>query len=146
LLRQLGYQATLRNVSTDEFFARTSDSRHKIQIGVDGWIANIPAPSDFFFQVLSCHSFYQDPTSTENRAEFCDPQADQLAREAQAAQQTDPAAARRLWAKVDRIVTDQAPWVPIYNNSLTWFVSARVRNYQDSPYYVGPLLAQIWVR
>jgi len=61
--------------------------------------------------------------------------------------QTDPAAARKLWGSIDHIVTDQAAWVPIFNESLTaYFVSARVGNYQDSGYYIGPLLDQIWVR
>jgi ABC-type transport system substrate-binding protein len=46
---------------------------------------------------------------------------------------------------VDRVVTRQAPWVPIFNRSATVFVSARVGNYQESPVY-GPLLDQIWVR
>jgi peptide/nickel transport system substrate-binding protein len=127
-------------------FNTASNSRNKVQLGLTGWLADIPAPSDYFLPVLTCRSFYQDPTSTDNLAEFCDPHADQLARSAQAAQQTDPAAARRLWAQVDRVVTDQAPWVPIFNRSESWFVSARVGNYQDSPYYTGPLLDQMWVR
>jgi ABC-type transport system substrate-binding protein len=64
-----------------------------------------------------------------------------------AAQQTDPAAARNLWASIDRIVTDQAAWVPVFNESPTaFFVSARVGNYQESGYYTGPLLGQTWVQ
>ena len=109
-----------------------------------GWGADIPAASDFFLQVLTCRSFYHDPGSN-NFGGFCDPHADQLASAAQAVQQADPAAARRLWAQVDRVVTRQAPWVPIFNRSSTMFVSARVGNYQESPVY-GPLLDQIWVR
>jgi YVTN family beta-propeller protein len=146
VLRQLGFQATLREVPINHLFNTASNSRNEIQLGLSGWLSDIPAPSDYFLPVLTCRSFYQDPTSTDNLAEFCDPHADQLARSAQAAQQTDPAAARRLWAQVDRVVTDQAPWVPIFNRSETWFVSARVGNYQDSPYYTGPLLDQMWVR
>ena len=147
LLKQLGYRATLRVVLIDHLFTTASNSRHKIQLGLTGWAPNIPSSSEFFLPVLTCRSFYQDPTSTWNLAEFCDPHADQLVSEAQAAQQTDPAAARRLWAQADRVVTGQAPWVPILNRSLgIWFVSARVRNCQESPYYTGPLLDQMWVR
>ena len=147
VLRQLGYQATLRVVPFGHMYAKAGDSRRKIQLGTAGWAVDIPAPSDFFLQVLNCRSFYQDPTSTDNLAEFCDPHADKLASEAQAAQETDPAAARALWAQVDRVVTGQAPWVPIFNRSNgTWFVSARVGNCQESPYYGGPLLDQMWVR
>ena len=110
--------------------------------GAQGWGADFPAASEFFLPVLSCRSYYQD----SNEAEFCDPHVDQLAREAQAAQLTDPATARRLWAQVDRTVTDQAPWVPILSFGDTAFVSARTGNYQESPFLYGPLLDQMWVQ
>jgi YVTN family beta-propeller protein len=146
LLRRLGYQATVRNVPQPKYHAAVHNSSRKIQLGLSGWEADLPIASDFFLPVLTCRSFDQDPASTANVAGFCDPQADRLASEAQAAQQTDPAAARTLWAKLDRLVTDQAPWVPILNASQTVFVSARVGNYQESPSYAGPLLDQIWIR
>jgi ABC-type transport system substrate-binding protein len=78
-------------------------------------------------------------------ARFCDPHVDALARQAQAAQATDPAAARELWARADHIVTDQAPYVPVYNRPPAGFVSSRVGNYQISPVY-GLLPGQMWVR
>ena len=102
LLKQLGYRATVRNVPQDQYHAAVHNSSRKIQLGLTGWEADLPTASDFFLPVLTCRSFYQDPASTANVAEFCDPQADQLASQAQAAQQTDPAAARKLWAKLDR--------------------------------------------
>jgi YVTN family beta-propeller protein len=146
MLKELGYRASLRTVPIDQFYATAGNSSRKIQLGLTGWIANIPTASDFFLPALTCRSFYNDPGSYANYGRFCDPHADQLASEAQTAQQTDPAAARRVWAQADRIVTDQAPWVPIFNQSGIWFVSARVRNCQESPYYVGPLFDQVWVR
>ena len=146
LLRQLGYQATVRNVTPEQSFAAAGSSSRKVQIGILGWGPDFPTASDFFLPLLTCRSFYQNPASTSNLAEFCDPHADQLASEAQAAQQTDPAAARNLWARIDRIVTDQAPFVPILSVSTAVFVSARVGNYQESPYYYGPLLDQIWIQ
>jgi ABC-type transport system substrate-binding protein len=146
LLRQLGYRATVRTVSEDQFFTAAGNSSRKIQIGLDGWGADFPTASNFFRPVLTCRSFNQNPASTLNHAEFCDPHTDELADQAQAAQQTDPAAARKLWASIDRILTDQAPWVPILTLSPTVFVSARVGNCQVSPYYYGPLLDQIWIR
>ncbi|HEX3565122.1 MAG TPA: hypothetical protein VHU17_07100, partial [Acidimicrobiales bacterium] len=65
--------------------------------------------------------------------------------QAQAAQLTDPAAARMLWGRVDRMVTDQAPYVPVFNTGNTGFVSSRVGNYQESPVY-GLLVDQMLVR
>jgi peptide/nickel transport system substrate-binding protein len=145
LLKDLGYRANLRTVSADRFFSMISNSHSKIQMGLVSWGADYPAASTFFLPILSCGSFYRAPASTENYAEFCDPRVDTLASQAQAAQPTDPAAARRLWAQADRIVTDEAPWVPLLNEGSTVFVSSRVGNYQESPVY-GPLLDQMWVR
>jgi peptide/nickel transport system substrate-binding protein len=146
LLEELGYQATVQTVPDDQFVATAGNSSRKIQISLAGWIADIPRPSDFFVPVLSCHSFDQHPNHTLNAAEFCDPHIDQLVNNAQAAQQTNPGAERKLWAHIDHLVTDKAPWVPILNMSESVFLSARAGNYQDSPYYGGPLLDQMWVQ
>jgi YVTN family beta-propeller protein len=138
ILKGLGYQANLRTVPDPAFF---SPARNKIQLGLAGWISDIPSSADFFLPVLTCRS-----TSYWNLGRFCDPHADQLVSQAQAAQQTDPAAARSLWAQADRVITDQAALAPIFNDSGAWFVAARVGNCQESPQYGGPLLDQMWVR
>jgi len=114
-------------------------------MGLFAWGADFPSAGAFFLPVLSCRSFHEAPTSTDNLAEYCDPRLDKLASKAQAAQLTNPATARRLWAQVDRIVTNQAPWVPILNESLAGFVSSRVGNFQESPGYAY-MLDQMWVR
>jgi len=144
MLKDLGYRASLRRVSFDRF-GSASDSRNKVQMGLFAWGPDFPAAGAFFLPVLSCRSFHEDPTNTLNLAEYCDPRVDKLASKAQAAQLTNPATARRLWAQVDRIVTDQAPWVPILNEALAGFVSSRVGNYQQSPGYAD-LVDQMWVR
>jgi YVTN family beta-propeller protein len=144
LLTDLGYRAHLHLVSVDRFFTELGKPRTKIQMGYGGgWGADFPAPSTFFGPLLGCHASHQ--SGTANWAEFCDPHVDTLASRAQAARLTDPAAARRLWAQADRIVTDQAPYVPVSNQASAGFVSSRVGNYQESPEY-GPLLDQMWVR
>ena len=144
LLDDLGYRARLHAVSFDQFFADIYNPRLKIQVSIRwGWGADYPAPWGFFGPLLSCQSADQPVTS--NWARFCDPHVDALARQAQAAQATDPAAARRLWAQADHIVTDQAPYVPVSNAPPAGFVSSRVGNYQISPVY-GLLPGQMWVR
>ena len=144
LLNDLGYRARLHAVSLDQFFADIYNPRLKIQVSIGcGWGADYPAPSGFFGPMLSCQS--ADRPGTSNLARFCDPHVDALARQAQAAQATDPAAARRLWAQADHIVTDQAPYVPVCNHTPAGFVSSRVGNYQTSPVY-GLLPGQMWVR
>jgi peptide/nickel transport system substrate-binding protein len=85
------------------------------------------------------------PVLPPNFAEYCNPAADSLIYRAQAAQATDPAAARRLWAEADRTITNNAPWVPPVNDKEAALTSARVGNYQDNP-ILGPLLDQMWTR
>ena len=145
LLRRLGYRATLREVSYNRLNVLASNSHKKLQMGSWYWAADFPTAPDEFLPVLTCRSFYENPANTLNSAGYCNPRVNQLAKEAQAVQPTDPAVARKLWARVNRIVTNQAPWVPVFNPSPTVFVSARVGNYQESPYYAS-LLDQIWVR
>ena len=137
MLKDLGYRANLHTVPDPQFYP---SARNKIQLGLVGWVSDFPSPSQFFLP-LTCRS-----TSNWNLGGFCDPHADQLVSQAQTAQQTDPAAARSLWAQADRVVTGQAAWAPIFNQSEAWFVSARVGNCQESPEYSGPLLDQMWVR
>jgi peptide/nickel transport system substrate-binding protein len=144
LLNDLGYQARMRVVSAAKFFNSVSNAHSKIQAGLAGWGADFPTASGMIVPTLSCGSFDQDPTHTMNYAGFCDHHADQLASQAQAAQLTDPATARTLWAEVDRNVTDQAPWAPIISFAAASFVSARIGNYQQS--INGPLLDEMWVR
>lgn len=146
LLKELGYRATFRSIPDDKFMATVGNPSRKTQISLAGWIADIPRPSDFFVPVLSCHSFDQHLAGSGNLAGFCDPHIDQLVSVAQAAQLTDPGAFRKLWAEIDHLVTGLAPWVPILNFGGGVFVSARTGNYQDSPYYGGPLLDQMWVQ
>ena len=144
LLDELGYRASLHAVSNDQFWSSLGNPLLKIQVSIGaGWGADFPDPSTFFGPLLSCQS--ADEPAASNWAEFCDPQVDALASQAQAAQLTDPAAARRLWAQADHIVAGQAPYVPILNYGQAGFVSSRVRNYQESPVY-GPLLDQMWIR
>ena len=59
-------------------------------------------------------------------------------------QTTDPVAANRLWARTDRRVTNQAPWVTTVSESTTDLVSRRVSNYQYAQSVAW--LDQLWVR
>jgi hypothetical protein len=43
------------------------------------------------------------------------------------------------------MLTDDAPVVPLTNGKPAVLVSARIGNYQDSP-YDGPVLSHMWVQ
>src|SRR4029079_16904980 len=102
--------------------------------------------SGFFNPVFTCASFQPHSTTNVNAAEFCDPRLDRTIGRAVTEQTTDPAAARRLWAQIDRSAVDAAPWVPLVNPSVVDVLSKRVGNYQYSPAGWGMLIDQLWVR
>ena len=143
LLTGLGYRVTLHTVSAGDFYNAIIDPARKVQIGFASFDPDFPSPSTFFVSALSCLSASQPLNA--NYAGYCSPAVDMLASQAQATELTDPAAARTLWARVDRAVTDQAPWAPVFNSSWTVFVSARTGNCQVNTSY-GPLLDQMWVQ
>ena len=80
-----------------------------------------------------------------NRAEFCDPAIDREIARARVAPDKRSRTASALWAKIDRDLTDQAPWVPFANGVVLEVVSTRVGNYQYNP-QCGTLLDQLWVK
>ena len=55
-----------------------------------------------------------------------------------------PNGGSQQWARVDRNLTDKAPWAPYANGIVLEVVSTRVGNYQHNPQW-GTLLGQLWV-
>jgi len=56
-----------------------------------------------------------------------------------------PSATAEAWARIDRLLVDEAPAVPLYALRDADFVSRRVGNYVFNPQF-GVLLDQMWVR
>ena len=145
-LRELGYRVSVKPEG-DDYFDDIQDSRNKAQIGFWGWGADYPSPSGFFNPTFTCASFAPGSASqNQNSSEFCDPRIDRLIARATEAQGTNPNTARQLWARVDRSVADQSPWVPLYSANTVNLLSRRVGNYQYSPAGFGMFLDQLWVR
>jgi peptide/nickel transport system substrate-binding protein len=82
-----------------------------------------------------------------HRSGFCDRGIDARIRRALELQTIDPYVANRLWARLDREIVDQAPFVPLFTPKSVDLVSRRVGNYQYSLQWGGAvLLDQLWVR
>jgi YVTN family beta-propeller protein len=112
----------------------------RIQAGAHTWFADYPAASDFA-PLFSCRS----RVAPNNPAQFCDPAVERTIARARELEPVDPRAANGLWARIDRMVTDRAPYVPLLNPRRVEYVSARVGNYQFNP-QLGTLFDQLWVR
>ena len=145
LLRRLGYRVSMHELANyGAYFAKVADSRSRVQIGMSWWGADFPAPSSFYLPMLSCNSYQPMTTSNDNYSEYCSRYADELASKARSVQVVDPAGARRLWAQVDRTVTDEAPCVSIMTLRNSALISTRLRNFQANP-VLGPLFDQVWI-
>jgi ABC-type transport system substrate-binding protein len=145
LLRSLGYRTSTK-VLGDGYIGGIADSRDRAQIGFFGWQPDYPTASDFFRPLFSCASFVPDSQNNTNATAFCDPSIDRRIERAQNEQAANPDAARALWERVDREITDQAPWVPLFTPKRVDILSKRVGNYQYSPAGFGMLIDQLWVR
>jgi YVTN family beta-propeller protein len=145
VLKRLGYRASARPVAGERYNLLASNSRNRTQISVGGTLTDYPAPSNIIQTWLGCDSFRPASGSNANRAGFCDPTVDTGIERALALETSDPKAANRLWAQIDRKIVDQAPWLPTVNLNTVDFVSERVGNYQFHPQW-GMLLDQLWVK
>ena len=143
VLDRLGYRASLR--VTSGLYPTISNSKSRTQIGWFNWAQDYPAPSDFITLLLTCSAFQPGTATNINDAEFCDPRIDAAVRRASALQAAAPGEASEKWGEVDRQITDQAPWLPLYNPRLEIATSSRLGNYQYHPFW-GLLLDQLWVR
>jgi YVTN family beta-propeller protein len=147
VLRELGYRASIITPPSSVLQANVNDSRRSVQADDTSWEADYPAASDFLARFFRCSSFrLADPNATNDGSFFCDPAIDRLMDAAEREGATDPDEADATWARVDREVTDAAPWVPLVSVNWVDFLSARVGGYQYDQALDGPLLDQMFIR
>ena len=103
-----------------------------------------PPPSSSARNTTAARARSPTQRATSPRSPFCDRQFDATVRSALGAESDKSPTAASLWAKADRLFTDQAPVVPMVTPSITDFVSHRVGDYQFNP-QVGVLIDQLWV-
>ena len=145
VLESLGYRVSTKVVGQN-YFSVVGDSRNKAQIGFAGWASDYPTASAFFRYLFTCASFRPHNPNNTNVAQYCNPSLDRQIKRALSLESTNPTAARTLWEHIDRVITDQAPWVSLYNGTGLDILSKRIGNYQYSPDGFGMLLDQLWVR
>jgi peptide/nickel transport system substrate-binding protein len=133
LLNKLGYKAQLQALSPDIQYPYCQNSKNKIQFCYSSWFQDYPAASDFLNVLLGCASFVPNSNASPNIAEFCNQPIQAQMNAALQQGITDPSGANTKWAAVDKAVTDQAPWVSMFNPKLLNFVSKRVKGFQFSP-------------
>jgi peptide/nickel transport system substrate-binding protein len=145
LLNQIGYKATLKVLSNNIQFNYIQNTKNKVQISVTQWYQDYPAASDFLNVLFGCGSFHPGSDTSINIAGFCDKKIQAQMDRAEALGATDSPAANKLWAQVDKQVTDEAPAAVLFNPKNIDFVSKRVGNFTFSAQYYF-LVDQAWVQ
>ncbi len=145
LLRDLGYDVDLKIISHNIQFTYIQNTNNKVQVSVTDWYQDYPAPSDFLSVLFSCASFHEGSDSSINIAGFCDKKIDDDMKKAATTAVTDRPAADKLWAQVDREVTDAAPAAALFQPKRVDFVASHVGNftYSDQIHF---LFSQAWVK
>jgi peptide/nickel transport system substrate-binding protein len=137
VLDRLGYRARYRRLTraqTGKVIFRDRD----LQVGFFGWSEDFGKPFGFYKEALTCGG-------GANVASFCDPAVDREMARAQSLESTDPEAAKRLWAKIDRELTNAAPWVAFATPERITVLADGVSNFQYHP-WLEMLLDQLWVK
>jgi peptide/nickel transport system substrate-binding protein len=145
-LNKIGYKATGQYLADGIQYPYVQNSKNhsKWNVAWSAWYQDYPAPSDFLNVLLGCGSIHPNSDASPNIAAFCDKSIQAQMDQAEA-MGTNPDAANAIWQKVDHEMTDQAPWVDLYNPKQIDFLSKRVGGYQWNPqWYI--LIDQLWVK
>ncbi|HEX9032879.1 MAG TPA: ABC transporter substrate-binding protein [Streptosporangiaceae bacterium] len=145
-LNKIGYKAStqLLTAGVQYPFIQNSSNNGKWNVSYSQWYQDYPAASDFLNVLLGCGTIHPNSDASPNIAEFCNKPIQAQMNKAEALGGTNPTAANAIWAQVDHEVTNQAPWVDMFNPQGIDFLAKRVHGYQWNPqWYI--LIDQQWL-
>ncbi len=125
-LAAVGIDAELRTQAQSTVIAAGGEQGGAPMVWSGGmaWIADYPDPSNFYWPILSCSAATQGGW---NWAWYCNEELDAQATAADAMVQPDQAEARvAAWRDIYAQVMDDAPWVPVFNETRYTVHSARL--------------------
>ena len=138
VLGQIGYRASVR-IEDDPFGAMLAPDSNVDAIRV-GWLQDYASASNFVEPLFTCLANREGGV---NVSQFCSHDLDALVLRARTT--GDVAEAAQAWARIDRLLVNEAPAIPLYSLREADFVSKRVGNYVFNPEF-GVLLDQMWVQ
>jgi ABC-type transport system substrate-binding protein len=122
-LNRIGVSLTLQPVSANTAYNEVY-TPGKSAFTLFHWGQDYPDPSDFFDPILTCNA-------SSNAAFYCNSTVDRLANRARA--DTNRARRYATYRHMERIVMNDAPWVPLYADILYEFHGARVKGFYYHP-------------
>lgn len=125
-LEDIGLQVELRLQPYEQH--ESSLQRGGFDLCIDGWVGDTGDPDNFLYLLLSGANVQQDARSTFNMARFRNPQVDGELTYAQ--ESIDASERARHYKLVQRLVHEQAPWVPIAHSSMGIAARSDIANLQ----------------
>jgi peptide/nickel transport system substrate-binding protein len=145
VLTDIGYDADVKPISSNIQFTYIQNTNNNVQISITQWYQDYPAASDFLNILFGCASFSPGSDSSINIAGFCDKDIQAKMDAALLQGVTDPEGANKVWAEVDRAVTDKAPMAALFTPRHIDFVSKRLGNFQFNNQFYW-MVTQSWVQ
>ena len=145
VLTEIGYNASVKPISPNIQFTYIQNTNNKVQISISQWYQDYPAASNFLNVLFGCGSFTEGSDSSINISGHCDQAVEAKMKEAFALSATDQEGANKIWAEVDKMVTDNAAAAPLFTPKHIDFVSKRLGNFQFNAQFYW-MVTQSWVQ
>jgi oligopeptide transport system substrate-binding protein len=129
-LAKVGIKADLTSQSFETFLG-TITVPHKAPLVWVGWFQDFPDPSDFYEPILSCAT---NVAGNFNLAWYCNQEVEKL--EAAAKGEQDDTKRVDAYQQVQKMVMNDAPWVPVFHQKWFTVISKRVTNFELHPVWL----------
>jgi peptide/nickel transport system substrate-binding protein len=123
VLRSIGLRAQIKVVPQAVYWTTIGNQRTRAQIGLANWFQDYPHPLDWFDVLLNGDRI--SPTNNQNYANANVPALNRRIEELKR-RPTLTDAVNAEWAKVDRMVLEQALWAPFANREFVDFFASDV--------------------
>lgn len=137
-LARVGIRVRIVQLETQAFFAATGDNGNP-DACLLSWVADYADPENFLFPLF----YSRNPPSAGNNARFADPVADRLLEEIH--RETDPERRAALCRAAEKVIFEQAPWVPLFFPVNLMVTQPEVRGLRVWPVYNGNKMTEVWL-
>jgi len=121
VLNSIGLKAKEKIINSAVYWTTVGNQATKAQIGFADWFQDYPHPLDWFDVLLNGQRITQ--THNNNYSNF-DDSAVNAKIDALKKQPSLTSSVNAQWAQVDKMVMEQAPWVPFMNRQFTDFFNS----------------------
>ncbi|MET3234449.1 UNVERIFIED_ORG: dipeptide transport system substrate-binding protein [Burkholderia sp. 1263] len=125
-LAKIGVRAEVKVIEWGELIKRAKQGQHDLLFM--GWAGDNGDPDNYLSPLFSCNSV----KSGINFARFCDPQLDKLIADGKTT--TDLASRTRAYEAAQKIIHEQAPWIPLGYPTAVAITRADVDGYHASAF------------